>query len=101
YRPNFHYGKQIYTDLLRTCRRIYLETSLLPVSENDHVFWTHYAPEHVQDPADPDRYFARMTAEQRRAVCSIQIFASQSWLEDGQSDSGLSKFITTLSTQAI
>ncbi|KAJ6481796.1 hypothetical protein C8R45DRAFT_1150832 [Mycena sanguinolenta] len=73
YRPGFEYAKSISTNLLCTCRRIYLEThlSLLPVSLNEHV--TVLDMKHI---SDYDAYFVRMSRLHRSVVQSVRLFTS-------------------------
>ena len=89
YRPGYHAHPKISTSLLETCRRIYLETHLLPFSVNEHVFWGS------DDRGPPYRYFDNavhrrtdilawseaLTKQQRGAVGEIHLFAQQFFLE--------------------
>lgn len=43
-RPGHQYYKQICTALLLSCRRVYLETFDLPLSENVMTFWAYRGP---------------------------------------------------------
>ncbi|KAJ7906309.1 hypothetical protein B0H13DRAFT_2021100 [Mycena leptocephala] len=38
YRPGFEFAGRIDTNLLLTCRSVYLETHLAPIALNEHVF---------------------------------------------------------------
>ncbi|KAF7366440.1 hypothetical protein MSAN_00900900 [Mycena sanguinolenta] len=80
YRPGFECAKSISTNLLLTCRRIYLETHLLPVSLNEHVFYMHRPPPYGKHASDYDAYFARMSRLQRGAVQSVHLFTQMHWL---------------------
>ncbi|KAJ6588978.1 hypothetical protein B0H19DRAFT_226810 [Mycena capillaripes] len=84
YHPGFEFAGRIDTNLLLTCRLVYLETHLAPIALNEHVFW--------MDPSSgPPRrsilnlghnmYFRRMSAQQRAAVRRVRFFAQLSWLE--------------------
>jgi hypothetical protein len=83
YRPGYEYPQRIYTDLLRTCRLVYLETRLLPVKVNEHVFWCERAPPGPYK-SQPASYFQtenRFTEEQLDAIQDVHIFAQLWWLE--------------------
>ncbi|PYH93416.1 hypothetical protein BO71DRAFT_255773 [Aspergillus ellipticus CBS 707.79] len=81
YRPGFQSPKRISTSLLQTCQQIYNEASLLPASLNEHTFWCHRPPPHVQNPSSPFDYFQRMTPRQRGAVRDLHFFTQQYFLE--------------------
>jgi len=80
-RPDYRFRHRIDTDLLRTCRRIYLEAHLLPVAINEHVFWCYRGPPERRYSADPQAYFETMTSQQRDAVDCVHFFTQQFWLE--------------------
>ncbi|PBK64879.1 hypothetical protein ARMSODRAFT_1022864 [Armillaria solidipes] len=79
YRPGYEHDRRIDTALLLTCRRIYDETRLLPVIENEHVFWYDRGP--PGSSADPARYFRRMAEEQQDVVDCVHFFTQQYLLE--------------------
>ncbi|KAF5359029.1 hypothetical protein D9758_004897 [Tetrapyrgos nigripes] len=82
YRPGYECPQQVYPQLLRTCRLVYLEARLLPVKANEHVFWCERAP---SGRFNPDIYFTdktRFTEEQLDAIQNVHIFAQMWWLED-------------------
>ncbi|KAJ7731133.1 hypothetical protein DFH07DRAFT_847687 [Mycena maculata] len=81
YRPGFEFAGKIDTNLLLTCRLVYLETHLVPVAQNEHVFWMHRAPPERKFASDHNAYFARMTPEQRGAVQHVRFFTQMFWLE--------------------
>ncbi|KAI9873214.1 MAG: hypothetical protein M1830_000705 [Pleopsidium flavum] len=85
YRPGYHFRQRIDTDLLRTCRRVYLEANLLPVAINEHVFWCYRAPPGMKHASEPSQYFLKMTPQQQNAVDCVHFFTQQFWLE-GQWD---------------
>jgi len=67
-----------YTDiaLLKTCRKIYRETRLLPVSVNEHsLIYSANMGFDTPLPLNGAEYFNRMTPEQLAAVQHVQIFA--------------------------
>ena len=83
YRPGYTHARTIATNLLLTCRRIYLETHLLPLTINEHVIW---ATERSRWPPNVHTYSylidGRMKASQRSTIQYIHLFAQQFWLED-------------------
>jgi len=78
-RPEYRYPQRIDTNLLSTCRKVYLEAHLVPILVNEHVFWCYRGP--PKSIADPKAYFKRMTDEQRTAVEKVHFFAQMYWLE--------------------
>jgi hypothetical protein len=83
YRPGFEFVKRIDTDLLLTCRLVYLEMHLIPIALNEHVFWMHRGPSgriHNR-PRDHNTYFVRMTPEQRATVHRVRFFTQLNWLQ--------------------
>ncbi|KAJ7138422.1 hypothetical protein C8R43DRAFT_1019024, partial [Mycena crocata] len=92
YRPGLEFAGKIDTNLLLTCRLIYLETHLAPVSLNEHVFWMYRAPQ-GRYVSDPTGYLARMTHQQRAAVRRMRFYTQLYWLESRNAEewfSGLS-----------
>lgn len=79
-RPGYNYHKTISTALLRTCRRIYLETYLYPVSLNELTAWLYRGP--LLTNSNEVSKMAKMTHEQCAAVPCLHLFAQQYWLED-------------------
>ena len=83
YRPGFRYADQkLDTALLRTCRRIYQETRLVPYQNYERVEWHDRGPSIVQA-----RRFARDSGFARDRVSapwltSLHMFTQQFWLED-------------------
>lgn len=80
YRHDFKFAGKITTDLLLTCRQIYLEARLLPFAANDHIFWQSGAPP-GKLMSHHAAYFARMSTEQRVLVQRARFFADFHWLE--------------------
>jgi hypothetical protein len=74
YYNSYYVNKIINTSLLSTCRRIYLETHLVPLYINEHLFWCQ--------PGIPDLrlYFSRLTYSQRCAVVQVHFLADIDWL---------------------
>ncbi|KAL9634464.1 MAG: hypothetical protein Q9164_004076, partial [Protoblastenia rupestris] len=82
YRPTHTHAPRISTPLLLTCRRIYLETSLLPISLNTHTIYggeTSHAPPNSKPYLFP---INTLRTTQREAIREIHLFAHQYWLED-------------------
>ncbi|KAK0493483.1 hypothetical protein EDD18DRAFT_1178404 [Armillaria luteobubalina] len=79
FRPGYEYGQRIDTALLLTCRLIYNETRLLPITSNEHVFWCDRGPPGSR--TKPAIYFSRMASEQQDVVDCVHFFAQQYWLE--------------------
>jgi hypothetical protein len=92
-RPGYMYPKRIDTSLLATCRRIYLETRLVPLNINEHVFWCFCGPRMAH--SDPWLYFSRMTHDQRCSVVRVHFFTRMYWLE------GTFPIVCDLQTMAI
>ncbi|KAJ6596676.1 hypothetical protein B0H10DRAFT_2088402 [Mycena sp. CBHHK59/15] len=82
YRPGFEFAGRIDTDLLLTCRLVYLETHLAPISLNEHVFWQYRGPPDGSFSSDHTAYFHRMTPQQRAAVRRVRFFTQLYWLEN-------------------
>ena len=91
FRPDFQYAPQIDTALLKTCRRVYLETCLLPVSLATHCFWggpDRGPPNHRgnklarKGPRTAPTYFDTFFhKEQQAAITHVHYFLQQFFLE--------------------
>ncbi|KAF8186949.1 hypothetical protein K438DRAFT_1429063, partial [Mycena galopus ATCC 62051] len=81
YRPGFEFAGRIDTNLLLTCRVIYLETYLAPIALNEHVFWMYRGPGPFISDNRHNAYFHRMTPQQRAAVHCVRFFTQLFWLE--------------------
>jgi hypothetical protein len=91
HRPGYEHYQRVWTDLLRTCRRVYLETYLLPASVNEHVFWCYDGPPqpesqpyNFESPHNYMDYSLRLklrTQEQKNAVQELHLFTQQFWLD--------------------
>ncbi|KAJ6470635.1 hypothetical protein C8R47DRAFT_1148794, partial [Mycena vitilis] len=84
YGPGFEFAGRIDTNLLLSCRVVYLETSTLPVALNEHVFWMESRrgpPGRPFSNLDHNTYFGRMTPQQRAAVQRVRFFSQLFWLE--------------------
>ena len=86
YRPGYTHAPAIAVSLLRTCRRIYLETNLLPVLHNEHIIW---GVEKSRIPPGSTNYLLYnrpLTLSQRNAVRFVHLFTQQFWLEDWRNE---------------
>ncbi|KAK5037809.1 hypothetical protein LTS07_001276 [Exophiala sideris] len=86
YRPEYHYHRKFDCALLQTCRHIYQETRLLPVSVNEHVFWVYGgAPWKSMAPKHPGakwrEWYESLNEEQNKAVQTVHFFIQQHHLE--------------------
>ncbi|KAJ6588980.1 hypothetical protein B0H19DRAFT_847174, partial [Mycena capillaripes] len=82
-RPGFMCAGRIDTNLLLTCRLVYLETHLAPIALNEHVFWMNRGPPGRSIPnLNHNQYFGRMTPQQRAAVRRVRFFTQLFWLEE-------------------
>lgn len=81
YRPGYTHARKIATELLLTCRRVYLETDLLPLVHNEHIIW---GVERSRVPPQTSSYLVenRMKLSQRNAIQYVHLFTQQFWLED-------------------
>ena len=91
YRPGYTHARCINTNLLLTCRRVYLEAGQLAVEQNEHLIYQpvdHGPPRHrpyllpqskAAKKSGPRR--GLMKLEQRQSVKQVHIFAQQCWLE--------------------
>ncbi len=91
HRQGYEYYRNIWMDLLSTCRRVYLEAYLLPASVNEHVFWCYDGPppppeglynfERGQDFMDYILQLKLQTQEQKNAAQELHFFTQQFWLD--------------------
>ncbi|KIX09681.1 uncharacterized protein Z518_00762 [Rhinocladiella mackenziei CBS 650.93] len=86
HRPGYHYHQKIHCSLLQTCKRIYREARLLPVSANEHIFWLFNGPWKSigrinRNTARWSSWYRSLHREQQKAVQVIHIFAQQYFLE--------------------
>lgn len=87
YRPGYTHSRAIAVALLLTCRRVYLETDLLPVVLNEHIIWRvdkSRIPPKLSVSKHPTNYLldvGRMKVSQRNAVRYVHLFTQQSKLE--------------------
>jgi len=80
-RPEHLGKKRISTTLLRTCKRIYIETAHLPARNKSHVFWHLAGPKDLLYSSDERSYFRRFTSEQLKHVKEIHLYTQQFWLD--------------------
>jgi len=84
YRPGHEYGPKYDLRLLQTCKRIYHEARLLPVSLNEVTIYLYRGPLSNLPAYSQYDWRARyriLNEDQRDAVHTVQIFARQCYLE--------------------
>ncbi|KAI1615546.1 hypothetical protein EDD36DRAFT_463051 [Exophiala viscosa] len=87
YRPGYHYHQKIDCTLLRTCKLIYLETRLLPVSVNEHMFWLWkggplpITTQQNRPRARWKEWYESLNDDQKQAVQTVHMFTQQYYLE--------------------
>jgi hypothetical protein len=87
YRPGYHYHQKINFSLLFTCKQIYRETRLLPISANEHLFWLFNGPwkqinQKHRNTARWDSWYFSLNETQKTAIQKIHIFTQQYYLEN-------------------
>ncbi|KAH8649275.1 hypothetical protein BX600DRAFT_474856 [Xylariales sp. PMI_506] len=83
FRPGSTTKQSITTELLRTCKRVYLETHYLPPLVKKHQGYINRGPG-----PKPIYYFSRMAPEQRRLVRELQLFTQQFAMEESENPYG-------------
>jgi len=76
-RPGYHSPTRVDTPLHRTCRRIYLETYLLPLMLNEIVVWCSPS----RGPPGTTNHWKPLHTIEQRAVSKSHLFLQQYWLE--------------------
>jgi hypothetical protein len=84
-RPDYRAKKSLLTNLLLTCRRVYLEAYHLPMINKEHVFWHWREPEGTGYDDEED-YFWRFRPDQLALVRKVHLFTQQFWLEGSLQD---------------
>lgn len=84
--------KDISIALLLTCRRIYLETYLLPLALNELAACCYRQP--LQDTSALCRRLFKMSSKQCGALRCLHLFTHQSWLESEWLKVAKSPFVT-------
>lgn len=97
-RPGYRYPQRLDTRLLQTCKRVYDECRLLPVIQNEFVYYffggpgrgglafpEHYVPPKSRKIGAGARYHL-LTQEQQRAVEKMHFFIQQFYLESKRFD---------------
>lgn len=87
YRPGYRYGQKYDLRLLQTCKRVWHEARLLPISLNEIVFYLYRGPS-----STPPGYFQHdwrmryriLNQDQQDAVHTVHFFARQCYLESTQ-----------------
>ncbi|KAL8689493.1 MAG: hypothetical protein Q9224_004629, partial [Gallowayella concinna] len=80
YRPGFTCALRIDTNLLLTCRRISFETTKIPASINEQIFWYYREPPRISNGhlSTHDRLSSVLRHQNLK---TIHIFTQQLWLE--------------------
>lgn len=86
YRPGYHYHPKVDCALLRTCKRVYREARLLPVSVNEHVFWFFNGPRSSNSRINRNTamwrtWYDSLSEDQKQSVRTVHIFCQQVHLE--------------------
>lgn len=84
-RPDYRAHRSLLTNLLLTCRRVYLEAHHLPLINKEHVFW-HYREPEGTGYTDEEDYFRRFRPDQLAFVRKVHLFTQQYWLEGALQD---------------
>jgi len=84
-RPGYESHTSLLTNLLLTCRRVYIEAYHLPLINLEHVFWHHREPEGLGYEDEVD-YFSRFRPDQLAFVRKVHLFTQQFWLEGSLQD---------------
>ncbi len=99
YRPGHEYRQKYDLRLLQTCKRIYHEARLLPISLNEITIYLYRGPR-SNLPAHPvhnwqERYNG-LNPDQRNAVQTVHFYAQQCYLESTPAllDPGTARFAT-------
>ena len=87
YRPGHRYALKVDTNLLLTCRRIYIEAAAFPVPINKYYFWYWRAPPST-DPQYNKIYNTYPLTSRRQQMKTFHLFAQQFWLEDTSMHAG-------------
>ena len=80
YRPGYQSDPNQDLNLLRSCKRIFQEARLMPVSQAEHTFWLFRGPLRRLRPISD--WQQSLNAEQQAAVGRVHIFIQQARLED-------------------
>lgn len=78
FRPGYTGQRKIHTNLLRTCRRVYLETYFLP-SLGSKIFYNARGPRWC--PQSPSQYISALAPGAARHIQNLRIFPQMWWLE--------------------
>ncbi|KAH9480821.1 hypothetical protein JR316_0007422 [Psilocybe cubensis] len=91
--PPSRYRQRICTDLLITCKRVYMEAHDIALAVNPHTFWDA-SGDVLNERGYPDtkKYlrddlswcFHKYTVEQRAAITDVRLFVSKDWLNSPQ-----------------
>ncbi|KAJ0113941.1 hypothetical protein J7T55_010185 [Diaporthe amygdali] len=77
-RPGFSGHRKVHTALLRTCRRVYMETYQLP-SQGSKIFYTAKGPTWCSQ--SPNEYLSGLAPEAARHIRNLHIFLEPSFFD--------------------
>lgn len=80
-RPDYRGLKKVFTALLRTCRRIYLETRHLPARNTEHIFWMGRGPYGEDNTLVITEYLSHLPLDIALQIRSIHLNTQLWWLE--------------------
>lgn len=83
-RPGHRAPHKTYTDLLSTCRRVWLEANALPMLQAEHCFWYYREAPDGRSPA----WMASLTEANRRNFGHLHLFAQMFAIENLRDDPG-------------
>ncbi|KAI9704609.1 MAG: hypothetical protein M1820_005522 [Bogoriella megaspora] len=83
FRPGFRAPLKARSDLLRTCRLIYLEAQAFLMSEAEHAFWFDRGPPERTRIEKCKEFFDALKPKNVEQLISVRFFTQMYWLEGG------------------
>lgn len=83
-RPGHKARHKTFTDLLVSCRRVWLEANAFPMLQAEHCFWYHRAAPDCRTP----EWMANLTANNRRNFGHLHLFAQMCAIEGLRDERG-------------
>lgn len=84
YRPGFRGPLRVTTALLRTCKRVYLETRGVVMGEAEPAFWFNRGPDHRSGRDNCNKFFDGLEARDAANVNAVRLFMQMYELESGR-----------------
>ena len=84
FRPGFRAPLKSRSDLLRTCRLVYLEADAFLMREAEHAFWFNRGPEERCGTDKCKEFFDSLTPTNLHDLVAVRFFTQMFWLEGGQ-----------------